>query len=121
MHVHIYERSQYVYGKTILQTLDIRPYSTVIPERQKTSQVRPLIVTADCLESVSRLRRKKGKLRQSLSDPQRRQDGAGSPERPRHIKLVEEGPGRRELRRENLGIWSAPHFSLQWELAGESM
>lgn len=37
----------------------------VIPARQ----VRPLIVTAYCLESVSRLQCREGKLRQSLADP----------------------------------------------------
>lgn len=100
VHTHVYERA-------IFQTLDIRQYSTVTPERQK--QVRPLIVTAYRLESVSRLQCKEGKPRQSLADPLGRGDGAESLERPRQLKLMEEGPERREPHRENLEICSVSH------------
>lgn len=71
--------------------------------------MRPLIVTAYRLESVSRLQCKEGKPRQSLADPLGRGDGAESLERPRQLKLMEEGPERREPHRENLEICSVSH------------
>lgn len=79
----------------------------MIPERQKTGET-PL-ATAYCLENVSRLQCTAGKLRQSLADLARRGDGAGNLERPRQLKLTEEGPERKEPHRENPEIWSVSH------------
>lgn len=74
--------------------------------------MRPLIVAAYCLENVSRLQCTEGKLRQSLADLTRSGDRAGNLERPRQLKLTEEGPERREPHRENLEIWTVSHEPL---------
>lgn len=71
------------------------------------------------LRMFSRLRCREGKLRQSLADPSKRGDGAGSLERPRQLKLMEEGPERREPHRKNMEIWSVP-TSLLWEPCEEA-
>ena len=59
-------QSQAKYMKIVLNTVDIRQWKAVIPERQDMNELSPKIAPAFCTERISSTQHKKGEPRWSL-------------------------------------------------------